>query len=72
MALAEVSTGDKDAIRTFFKGLKDVRWHEHTGAHEPDQSYAGRILHSSHAGEIRTRIRTPVTGKSYDLGIKFC
>lgn len=70
MTLSDVSTGNKDAVSSLFKGLENVRWSEHAGAHQPNQPDARRVLHSTNACQISPRIGAPVARESYDLGIK--
>jgi hypothetical protein len=53
MAIADVSPGPHHAVGAFFERPQHVRRADSPGAHHPDQSHVGRILHSAHPGRIR-------------------
>lgn len=71
MAFPDVSTGYKDAIRAFFKSSENIRWDQHPGTHQTDQTYAWWVLHSADTSKVSAGVGTPVTRESDYLWIKF-
>ena len=68
MTVADVSTGDQDAIGAFQESLEQKAVIDPAGAHESYQTNIGRILHPRYTSQIRTAISAPVTDKSDNFG----
>lgn len=64
MTVADVSAGNQDAVRPFQERLEQKSVIYPAGAHEPDQTDIGRILHAGHPGQVSPGIRAPVANKS--------
>jgi len=64
MAVADVSAGDQDAVRPFQESLEQEAVIHPAGAHDPDQTDIGWILHAGHPGQVRPGISAPVANKS--------
>ena len=67
MAVADVSAGHQDAVSPFQKRLEQKALIDPTGAHQPDQTDIGRILHAGHPGQIRSGISAPIADKGDDV-----
>ena len=60
MTVADVSARNQDAVRSFQKRFEQEAVIYPTGAHEPDQTDIGRILHAGHSGQVGPRIGAPI------------
>ena len=60
MTVANVSAGNQDAVYPFQKCPEQEAVIDPAGAHEPDQTDIGRILHAGHPGQISSGISAPV------------
>jgi hypothetical protein len=70
MAIAEVSPRPHHAVCAFFKCSEHMSGSDPARTHHPDYPHVGRIFHPTHTCGIRSRIRTPVTCKNDDFGVK--
>ena len=70
MAVTDVSAGNQDAVRPFQERLEQEAVIYPAGAHEPDQTDIGRILHAGHPGQVSPGIRAPVAHESEY--VRFC
>jgi len=70
MAVTDVSAGDHDPVSPRFKRVQQKTVIHSPGAHQPDEPYVGRVLHSRNPGQVGPGISTPVTQKRDDLGFK--
>ena len=68
MTVADVSAGHQDAVRPFQESLEQKAVIYPAGAHEPDQTDIGRILHAGHPGQISPGIGTPVADEGEYVG----
>jgi hypothetical protein len=64
MAVADVSAGNENAVGPFQKRLEQKAVIHPAGAHEPDQTDIGGILHAGHPGQVRPGISAPVANES--------
>jgi hypothetical protein len=63
MTVADVSAGDQDAVCSFQKSLEQKTMIYPTGAHNPDQTDIGRVLHAGHPGQVGPGVSAPVADK---------
>ena len=63
MTVADVSTGNQDAVGALQKSLEQKAMIHSSAAHESDQTDIGRILHAGHSGQISPGISTPVANE---------
>jgi len=60
MAVADVSARNQYAVRSFQKRFEQEAVIYPTGAHDPDQTDIGRILHAGHSGQVGPGIGAPI------------
>jgi hypothetical protein len=60
MTVAHVSAGNQDAVYPFQKSPEQEAVMDPATAHEPDQTYIGRILHTGYTGQVSPGVGTPV------------
>ena len=68
MAVADVSARNQDAVRSFQKRFEQEAVIYPTGAHEPNQTDIGRILHAGHTGQVGPRIGAPIADEGQYVG----
>ena len=64
MAVADMSPGDQDAIRTLVKSVEQKARMDTSRAHQPNQADVGWILQARNPCQVGTGIRAPVAQKS--------
>lgn len=60
MAVADVSPAHQDAVDAFLKRPQNVVGRYRGGAHDPDGTDIGGILHSADTGKVGSTVRAPV------------
>ncbi len=65
MAIADMSPGHQDAVRTLGKCVEQKARMDASRTHQPDQTYVGWILQARNACQVGTGISAPVADKSY-------
>jgi hypothetical protein len=70
MTIAEMSAGYQSAVTSIFQCLNDKNRIDPARTHDPDGPHIGRMLKPGNSGQIRARIRTPVTQECNDFGFK--
>jgi hypothetical protein len=68
MAVSRVAAADKNGIRSLEQGLDHELRIDHAGTHHSDQTYILGIDQTRCAGQIRSRVSTPVANKRYNYG----
>jgi len=71
MAFAKLSAAGEDAGGTLSKTTQNKKRIYPAGTHNSDGPQIRWILVTGNPGSIRSRITTPVTEKTQNLGIKF-
>ena len=64
MTVANVSTGNQDAVRPFQESLEQEAVIHPAGTHDSDQMDIGRILHAGHPCQVSPGVGAPVANKS--------
>ena len=64
MAISDMSTGHQHTVRPSLKRLKQEAVIHPAGAHQPDQTDIGRILHTGDPRQVSPGISAPVANKS--------
>ena len=71
MTVADVSTGDQDAVGAFQESLEQKAVIDPAGTHESDQTNIGRILHAGHPRQVGSGVGAPVADESQNIGFPF-
>jgi hypothetical protein len=64
MAVADVSAAHQDAVSPLLERLKYEVGGNPARAHHPDDPDIGRVLDTTHSGQVRAGVSAPVTAKS--------
>jgi hypothetical protein len=60
MTVTDVSAGNQNSVRPFQKRLQQKAMIHATGAHEPDQTDIGRVLHAGHTSQVSPGVSAPI------------
>jgi hypothetical protein len=71
MAIAGMAPTNQHAVTAAEQSPKDIKRIEAAAAHQPDDSYVRRVLHSRCPGQVGPGIGTPVTEKRNYSWLKF-
>jgi hypothetical protein len=71
MAVANVSTGHKDAVGSFLQRFEDEVGIDPSRAHDPDDAHLRGVLHSADPGQVSRGVGAPVACKGDDVGFEF-
>ena len=68
MAVADVSAGNQDTVRSFQKSFEQKAVIDPNRTHESYQTDVGRILHAGRPGKVCSGISAPVAHEGQDFG----